>query len=181
MTPEQAMEMLKDIQGMMSKAEELLNDGSRGKALETEEELMRRLEQELGATEAQKKILEKVRKLTERSEKKQKDAVDKLAEVIRKAKAQSGNGQSKDQQQKKDGQSSKAQNPSSPAQSPYDPNRNDPPSKFRSKADKTGSWGNLPEKVRDAMLHGKRDVDEYPAEFSELLKEYMRQLSGEDK
>ncbi len=181
MTPEQAMEMLKDIQGMMSKAEELLNDGSRGKALETEEELMRRLEQELGATEAQKKILEKVKKLTERSEKKQKDAVDKLAEVIKKAKAQSGNGQSKDQQQKKDGQQSKPQNPSSPAQSPYDPNRNDPPSKFRSKADKTGSWGNLPEKVRDAMLHGKRDVDEYPAEFSELLKEYMRQLSGEDK
>jgi hypothetical protein len=31
------------------------------------------------------------------------------------------------------------------------------------------------------MLHGKRDVDEYPAEFQQMLKEYMERLSGEDK
>jgi hypothetical protein len=29
------------------------------------------------------------------------------------------------------------------------------------------------------MLHGKRDIDEYPAEFQEVLKEYMKQLAGE--
>jgi hypothetical protein len=34
----------------------------------------------------QKQILEKVKKLNERTEKKQKDAIDKLAELIKKAK-----------------------------------------------------------------------------------------------
>jgi hypothetical protein len=88
LTPEQAMEMLKDIQGMMAKAEELLNDSSRGKALETEEELLKKLEKEFkdDPTAMQKQILEKVKKLNERTEKKQKDAVDKLAELIKKAK-----------------------------------------------------------------------------------------------
>jgi hypothetical protein len=89
LTPEQAMEMLKDIQGMMSKAEELLNDSSRGKALETERELIEKLQKEFKDDPAamQKQILEKVQKLTQRAEKKQKDAIDKLAEIIKKAKS----------------------------------------------------------------------------------------------
>ena len=89
LTPEQAMEMLKDIQGMMSKAEELLNDSSRGKALATEEDLIKKLEKEFkdDPTALQKQILEKVKKLNERTEKKQKDAIDKLAELIKKAKS----------------------------------------------------------------------------------------------
>jgi hypothetical protein len=62
---------------------------------------------------------------------------------------------------------------------PYDPNRNDPPSKFRSQGDRSGAWGNLPDRVREAMLHGKRDVDEYPAEYQQILKEYMEKLAGE--
>ena len=28
------------------------------------------------------------------------------------------------------------------------------------------------------MLHGKRDVDDYPAEYQQMLKEYMEKLSG---
>jgi hypothetical protein len=182
LTPEQAMEMLKDIQGMMTKAEELLNDSSRGKALETEEELIKKLQNELkdDPSAPTKQILEKVKKLNERTEKKQKDAIEKLAELIKKAKSSSGSGQSKDQKKKDGKNGQKPQNPSSPAQAPYDPNRSDPPSKFRSQADKTGQWGNLPEKIRDAMLHGKRDVDEYPAEFQQMLKEYMERLSGGD-
>ncbi len=181
LTPEQAMEMLKDIQGMMTKAEELLNDSSRGKALATEKDLIEKLDRELrdDPTALQKQILEKVKKLNERTEKKQKDAVDKLAELIKKAKSSSGQGKG----EKKDPQGknkAKPKNPSDPATDPYDPSRNDPPSKFRSEADKTGSWGDLPAKVRDAMLHGRRDVDDYPAEFQQMLKEYMEKLSGSD-
>src|SRR5688572_1672836 len=88
LTPAQAMELLADAQRLMGKSEELLNDSSRGKALETEKALMERLERELkdepGAL--QKRILEKVGKLVEKAEKKEKDAVDKLAEIIKKAK-----------------------------------------------------------------------------------------------
>lgn len=29
------------------------------------------------------------------------------------------------------------------------------------------------------MLHGKRDIDEYPAEYQEILREYMERLAGE--
>jgi hypothetical protein len=88
LTPAQAMELLEDAHHMMGKAEELLNDSSRGKAIETEKALMERLERELkdepGAM--QKRILEKVGKLVEKAEKKEKDAADKLGEIIKKAK-----------------------------------------------------------------------------------------------
>ena len=88
LTPAQAMELLADAHRMMGKSEELLNDSSRGKAIETEKALMERLERELkdepGAL--QKRILEKVGKLVEKAEKKEKDAIDKLAEIIKKAK-----------------------------------------------------------------------------------------------
>lgn len=88
LTPAQAMELLEDAHRMMGKAEELLNDSSRGKALETEKELLARLERELkdepGAL--QKRILEKVGKLVEKAEKKEKDAIEKINEIIKKAK-----------------------------------------------------------------------------------------------
>ena len=88
LTPAQAMELLEDAHLMMEKAELLLNDSSRGKALETQKDLMERLQRELkdepGAL--QKRILEKVGKLVEKAEKKEKDAVDKLGEIIKKAK-----------------------------------------------------------------------------------------------
>lgn len=88
LTPEEAMEMLKDIHGMMRKSAELLNDSSRGKALETEEEILKKLETEFkdDPSAMQKQILEKIQKLTKRSEQKQKDAIDKLTELIKKAK-----------------------------------------------------------------------------------------------
>ncbi len=88
LTPEQAMEMLNDIHGLMEKSAELLNDSSRGKALETEKEILERLEKEFKDDPAalQKQITEKVKKLMQRSEKKQKDAIEKLNEIIKKAK-----------------------------------------------------------------------------------------------
>src|SRR5206468_1933996 len=85
MTPEQAMEALKEVQGLMGKAEELLNDSSRGKALETEEELIEKLKKEFKDEPAamQKQILEKIQKLTERAAKREKSVIDKLSEVIK--------------------------------------------------------------------------------------------------
>jgi hypothetical protein len=37
----------------------------------------------------------------------------------------------------------------------------------------------LPPKIREAMLHGWRDIDDYPADYAELLNEYFKTLSGE--
>ncbi len=178
LTPEQAMEMLNDIHGLMEKSAELLNDSSRGKALETEKEILERLEKEFKDDPAalQKQITEKVKKLMQRSEKKQKDAIEKLNEIIKKAKT--SDSQSQQKQQKQQQQQSQSQKQSGgPAQAPYDPQRNDPASKFRSKADRTGQWGDLPPKLREAMMTGKRDIDEYPEEFQQILREYMKKLA----
>ena len=46
--------------------------------------------------------------------------------------------------------------------------------------DRTGNWGNLPPRLREAMLTGKRAIDDFPAEYQQILKEYMRKLA-EDK
>ena len=89
LTPEKALEMLKEIQGLMVKSEDLLNDSSRGKAVETEDVILKRIHELLKDDPAasQKKTLEKIAKLMEKSEGSQKDAIERMAEIIRKAKS----------------------------------------------------------------------------------------------
>lgn len=192
LSPEEALKILKECNKLMEEAETLLNDSSRGKALGSEKETIERINKLLGAPPAspedeQKKVLEKIEKLMGKSGKNQGETVDKLGDVIRRARAQGQGqgdpqqgppqqGQPQDQMQKP--QSS--QNPQNPATSPYDPNRNgDPINKFRSKGDRTGRWGDLPPRIREAMLSGKRDLDQYPPEYQQLLKEYFKSLSGD--
>src|SRR5215510_4641725 len=81
LTPEKAVQMLKDIQGLMTKSEDLLNDSSRGKSVETEDAILKRIHELLkdDPSASQKKTLEKIAKLMEKSEGSQKDAVEKMA------------------------------------------------------------------------------------------------------
>jgi ElaB/YqjD/DUF883 family membrane-anchored ribosome-binding protein len=187
---EEAMKMLKEVGKLMETAEELLNDASRGKALETERELMEKIDKLLkedskeNPSDAQKKVLEKIQKLMGKSEKSQGQSADKMGEVIRRVKAAQGQGQGQPgqpqpgQQPKPQGQ--KPDQPSNPADKPYDPNRNgEPINKFRSKGDRSGRWGDLPARVREAMLSGKRAIDDFPAEYQQVLKEYMKRLADE--
>jgi uncharacterized protein YoaH (UPF0181 family) len=194
LTPEEALKILKECGKLMEEAETLLNDSSRGKALGSEKEAVERITKLLGTTpkspeEEQKAILEKIEKLMGKSQKSQGESVEKLADVIKRAKAQGqGQGQGQPQQgppQQQDQMQQPGQKPSqpsSPATSPYDPNRNgDPINKFRSKGDRTGRWGDLPPRIREAMLSSKRDLDDFPPEYQQLLKEYFKTLSGDDK
>lgn len=89
LTPEKAIQLLKEVQGLMTLSEDLLNDSSRGKSLETEEAIVRRIHELLkdDPSAAQQKTLEKIQKLMSRSEGTQKDAVERMAEIIRKAKS----------------------------------------------------------------------------------------------
>ena len=194
---EDAMKMLKEVGQLMDVAEELLNSASHGKALDTEKELMEKIEKLLkedskdpaeaqkNSAEAQKKILEKIQKLMGKSEKSQGQSADKMGEVIRRVKAAQGQGQGQPGQpqpgQQQKPQSQKPDQPSNPADKPYDPNRNgEPINKFRSRGDRTGRWGDLPARVREAMMNNKRLLDDFPAEYQQLLKEYMKKLA-EDK
>ncbi len=189
---EEALKILKEVSQLMETAEELLSDSSRGKALESEKQTLEKIDKLLksdpppeGAPSAQQKVLEKIEKLMKKSEQSQGKSSEKLGEVIRRVKAaQQGQGQGQQPQQgppqRQQGQ--KPDQPQNPATSPYDPNRrNDPMNKFRSRGDRTGRWGDLPPRLREAMLTGKRDLDEYPPEFQQFLKEYFKALSGEEK
>ena len=191
LTIEEAMKILKECGKLMESAEELLNDASRGKALETEKELMDKINKLLSEdpkenpTESQKKVLEKIQKLMQKSEKSQGQSADKLGEVIRRVKAAQGQGQGQPQpgppqQSQQKPMSQKPDQPQNPADKPYDPNRNgEPINKFRSKGDRTGRWGDLPARLREAMLSGKRSSDDFPAEYQQVLKEYMKRLADE--
>ena len=71
MTPEEAMKLLKEAQTLMGRSAELLQDSSRGKALETDRELLEKIEKLLGEkddgektpTSMQGKVLKLVQKL----------------------------------------------------------------------------------------------------------------------
>ncbi len=92
LTPEKAMQLLKEARDLMGVSEELLLDSSRGKSLETEKAIVERLKKLLEEEEkgdpkaAQKKVLEKIQKLLQKTGKSQDETVKKINEIIRKAK-----------------------------------------------------------------------------------------------
>jgi len=89
LTPEKAIEMLKEVQNLMTLSEDLLNDSSRGKAMDTEDAIRKRITELLKDDPAatQKSALAKIEKLMSKSEGSQKDAIEKMAEIIRKSKS----------------------------------------------------------------------------------------------
>ena len=190
LTFEKAMQLLKEARELMGKSEELLLNSSRGRALEGVKEALERLEKILredpaSASGIQGNILEKIRRLLEGARKSQDGTVQKLREIIRKARAASGSpspAQPRKPQPSPQQTDRPQSQPGAPAPRPYDPNRSgDPVNKFRSRGDRTGRWGDLPARLREAMFSGRRDLDEYPAEFQEALKEYMKRLAAEEE
>jgi hypothetical protein len=89
LTPEKALQLLKETQDLMAKAEDLLNESSRGKAIETEKGIVERINELLKdePQAAQKKALEKIERLMSKSQGSQKGAIEKMGEIIRKAKS----------------------------------------------------------------------------------------------
>ena len=192
LTPEQAVEMLKEIYGLMGEAESRLNESASGHALVTEKDVLDRINELLKemdqAKASQQAVLEKIAKLMDRSSKKQKNAIEKINELIRKAQKQQGQGQGQPQEGEGEGQKDKpkdgkdsSKGQGSPATQPYNPNRNDPANKFRSNADRFGMWGNLPPRVREAIYHDEKSIEDFPPEFQELLKQYHKVIAEEDK
>lgn len=68
----------------------------------------------------------------------------------------------------------------SPAPQPYRPERAPEPSEaFRTRT-ASGPWGRLPERLREAIRQGSRDIDQYPPEFRERIRDYtLRLIQGE--
>lgn len=98
LTPQKAIQILREVQSLMQKSEDLLENSSRGKDLLTDEQVMKIILKELeemkdpNPAEIQKKVVEKLKKLMEKSSGKQKEAADKMTELVKKIQSQSGQG-----------------------------------------------------------------------------------------
>jgi hypothetical protein len=181
LAPQEAVEELKEIHKLMEGAERALEGASLGKAAAEQEEILKMLgDLAKDPAELQGKALEMIDKLLKRGEKDQKETIERITELIKKAKQQGqGQGQpqpGEPQPQPGQPQSGSAPQPSGPAQSPYNPNRTDPPSKFRSIADRHGEWGNLPAKEREEIFHQRRAIDRFPPEFRSMLQQYWKEI-----
>ncbi len=71
--------------------------------------------------------------------------------------------------------------PGDPATSPYNPNRTDPPSVFKDMASRTARWGDLPPKVRDAVMKDRNGIDDFPPEWREKIKQYYKSFEDLNK
>jgi len=187
LTPEETRLILEECRKLMAQSAQFLNDSSRGKALGTEKELIDKIDRLLqkDSADLQERVLEIIQQLMGRTEKSQGDAVEKLADVIRRARAEQGQvrrpgGEGKPEE--RPDRRAQRPAPNDSARLPYDPNRKDDPANtFRFKGDRTGRWGDLPPRLREAMLLGKRDLDDFPLEFQEPLKEYFKAMLGGEK
>lgn len=139
---------------------------------------------------AKKSMAEAERKLHEASEgerakleesvKEQKKVIDQLTELVRRAKEQRAAAGSKPPSCPPGGEGSKVRPPQG-TPSKESEKSGSPSSKFRSTADREGTWGSLPEKERVAILHQRSLIDEYPPEYQEILKEYYKALAEDHR
>lgn len=87
LTPEQAMQVLREIQDLMRTAAELLNDSARGKAIEADKDVIERLEKLLKEDKEtlQKSVVQKIERLMRKAELREKQVIEKLQDLIKRA------------------------------------------------------------------------------------------------
>lgn len=191
MSPEDFVKELNEVVELMKLAADWLNESSKGKSLEAQKEILKKIEKILkeefkdyDPSKLQEKILEKIEKLLKATEGKQKTTIDKLTKLIKEAQKQEqkqqkqgkGEGEPKPGE-KQEGQPKSTKQPGNPATKPYDPSKVDPPNPFKSDPSAGGLWGQLPPKVRDMIEAGERSIEKFPAEYHEILREYFKKIS----
>lgn len=138
-------------------------------------ELMKAAESRLNEAAAQDAIAG-IDDLLRLSQKKQGRAIDKLNELIRRSQWAGSASGLPDQPRQPRSHGLKGYRPPPRAASP---SPHDRANKFRSKSDRYENWGLLPAHVREAIIHSRRDFEEFPSEFRELIKRYLIEISGE--
>jgi chemotaxis protein histidine kinase CheA len=174
------LDILKKIQDKMLEAADGLSTTSDWKAIEKQEEAKLSIEEII---KKQKEAVENLEKMLKGIQAKQKKAIDditKLIKLAREMQQQSESSQPQKQKpQKTQKQPSKQQpNASNPATQPYEANAT-PPGVGRHVGGETDRWGNLPPKVRDAILLSKSQ--DFTIEYQEWLERYFKILAGETR
>ena len=200
LTPEEILKRLQEARDLMFEAEELLSKlGKEGAP-----ERMRRAADKLappkppddpsspsggGAQGAQSDGMKKLDALLRGTEKAQQETAERLNGLLQKL-AQMEQQQGQPQPGGQRPQNPRPQplnpdnqpNPGQPAEKPYDPpKRTPPPLTGPRSSDPAGAWGNLPPRLRDQILQGERDVERFPEEYRELLREYFKRLAEEER
>jgi hypothetical protein len=189
---------LEQASKLMSEAEEYLFAAAARKGLDKGADAEKKLTppnpppdtppQEEKALEKMKLAQEKIEKLLGGADKKQKDTLDLINLLIRQARQVEQQSQQQQQQRQQEQQQRQQQQPQNtqpnagnPAQRPYTP----PPAREGAapprSADRADRWGDLPPHMRDETNQGMRQVEEFPAEYRELLQEYYKRLSGAEQ
>ena len=138
-------------------------------------ELMKAAESGLNEAAAQN-VIAGIEPLLRLSEKKQRRAIDKINELIRRSqRARSASGGTDQPRQPRP----HGLRDNRPMPRPASPSPKDRANKFRSRSDRDKNWGLLPAHVREAIIHSRRGFEEFPPEFRELIKRYLIEIAGE--
>jgi hypothetical protein len=139
------------------------------------------------ALQKMKQAQEKIEKLLGNADKKQQDTIDLINLLIRQARRVQMQSQQQQQQRQRQRQQQRPRNQPqnqpnarNPAERPYTPPPSHEGSGALRTADRADRWGDLPPHMRDETNQGLRQVEEFPAEYRELLQEYYKRLSGGD-
>jgi len=136
------------------------------------------------------KEIVKLKKKFKSAQSAQKNTMVNLERLIRMAQKQkkSGKGGGKKKKRRKKGQAQKpkpkqggkksggGKKKGSPASSAYEASSNDP-SKVKERSGKTSDWGNLPPKVREAII--QRRNEEYVPGYADRLRNYYKKIGAE--
>jgi hypothetical protein len=199
--PQAIIQLLGDSEEKMRKAEEFLADTGKGKDITNDKEMDDKLKEAQDAInevlaerkvdikpagDIQSKVLQLIDRLLLTTKEKQNIAIARLEELLRKLPEQMAESQQQSQEDsegKGKGNQPKPtpgqeppKDPKNPATSPYNPSRVEGPGAYRVRPDESGIWGLLPEREREKILAGERDIEKFPVEYRELLKKYFEEL-----
>ena len=175
------LSLLKQIQEKMTDAADDLSKASVWKASENQGQTVTDINEVI---KRQKEALEQLNKSLQDTKKKQQDAIDNINKLIKAARQaqQQGEGQQNqpqpNAQQPQKSKEQPKQKPGEPAQKPYEATAQ-PPGTGRHTGGTTDRWGNLPPKLRDAIILSKSE--EFTLEYQQWLERYFKILAGEQK
>jgi hypothetical protein len=190
--PQAIILLLGDSGENMKTAEEFLVDSGKGKDLVGDKGIEKKLEKSQKAInkvlvgrkveikpagDIQSSILQLVDMLLLTTKETQNIAIARLEELLRKLPdTKPESRQPSDNENQPEPQNAEPQDPTEPANKPYDVNRVGDSSPIPRHPNESGDWVRLPERVREQILAGERDIEKFPAEYRDILKRYFESL-----
>lgn len=171
--------LLKQVQEKMTEAADGLSKASVWKAIEKQKQVPSDINEVI---KRQKEALEQLNKSLQDTKKKQQEAIDNINKLIKAARQVQQQDQSRSNPDKQKPQAKPKeqpkQKPGEPATQPYEATAQ-PPGAGRHTSGTSDRWGNLPPKLREAIILSK--PEEFTMEYQQWLERYFKILAEEYK